>query len=108
MESIPEILFESIYIKYIEFNIYKIDHNVKDVLLKNNNFYKNKKINIFIEKYIKDIIENNDTEEYNKYFKDIIKIDIKFFYIYERILIEELYKIICIQEDRCEIGRAHV
>ena len=103
MESIPEILFESIYIKYIEFNIYKIDHNVKDVLLKNNNFYKNKKINIFIEKYIKDIIENNDTEEYNKYFKDIIKIDIKFFYIYERILIEELYKIICIQEDRCEI-----
>ena len=28
MESIPEILFESIYIKYIEFNIYKIDHKI--------------------------------------------------------------------------------
>ena len=45
-------------------------------------------------KYIKDIIENNDTEEYNNYFKNIIKIDKKFFYIYEKILIEELYKII--------------
>lgn len=101
MNSIPEILYESIYIKFLEFNIYKLKYNVKDIIFKNDNFYKNKKINIIIENYIKDIFENSDIEEYNKYFKSIIlKKNINFINIYEKILIEELYKIVCIEEER--------
>jgi len=104
MNSIPDVLYESIYIKFLEFNIYKLEYNVKDIIFKNDKFYKNKKINIFIENYIKDIIQNNNFEEYNKYFKNIIfKKNINFINIYEKILIEELYKIVCIEEERYEI-----
>jgi hypothetical protein len=104
MNSIPDILYESIYIKFLEFNIYKLEYNVKDIIFKNDKFYKNKKINIFIENYIKDIIQNNNIEEYNKYFKNIIfKKNRNFINIYEKILIEELYKIVCIEEERYEI-----
>lgn len=104
MNSIPEILYENIYIKFLEFNMYKLKYNVKDIIFKNNKFYKNKQINIFIENYIKDIIKNNNIEEYNKYFKRIIlKRNKNFINIYEKILIEELYKIVYIDEERYEI-----